>query len=96
MLKPHRLTLGFVATLLAGVASAQTYVTPNSFKSQKMTRSGQTEPDATYQGQWWTHPLGCEYSRAGLPGEIVWYIIINTARRGCPQYIVTKSHSGVY
>lgn len=96
MLKPHCLTLGFLATLLASPASAQTHVTPQSFGASKMARPAPVKPDVTYQGQWWTHPLGCEYSRAGLPGETVWYIIINTAKRGCPQSIVTKSHSGVY
>ena len=54
------------------------------------------KPPASFQGQWWTHPLGCEYSRAGRPGESVWFLIINTAKPGCPTYIATKTWGGVY
>ncbi|MCR9113879.1 MAG: hypothetical protein NXH84_11435 [Rhodobacteraceae bacterium] len=54
-------------------------------------------PPSGHQGQWWTHPKGCEYSRAGRPGETVWYLIINTARPGCPKYIVSHSpYNDVY
>ncbi|MEM9128398.1 MAG: hypothetical protein AAGA97_01595 [Pseudomonadota bacterium] len=49
------------------------------------------EPPKGYKGQWWTNAQGCEYSRAGRPGETVWYIIVNTARSGCPRYIVSHS-----
>ena len=38
-------------------------------------------------GQHWVNAQGCEYSRAGLPGAPVWYIIVNTRRPGCPTYI---------
>ena len=54
------------------------------------------KPPVSYQGQWWTHPLGCEYSRAGRPGETMWFLIINTAKPGCPTYIATKTWGGVY
>lgn len=54
------------------------------------------KPPANYQGQWWTHPLGCEYSRAGRPGETMWFLIINTAKKGCPTYIAGKTWGGVY
>ncbi|WP_417728097.1 hypothetical protein [Roseovarius sp.] len=53
-------------------------------------------PPLSHQGQWWTHPSGCEYSRAGRPGETVWYLIINTARPGCPSYISVSGRSDVY
>ncbi|WP_135501817.1 hypothetical protein [Roseovarius aestuariivivens] len=54
-------------------------------------------PPVDYEGQWWTHPKGCEYSRAGRPGEVIWYLIINTAKRGCPKYIVGHtSYRDVY
>lgn len=96
MLKSPRLILGFAAALLASGASAQHYITPKGFQSQAAAGTTATRPPTDLRGQWWTHPLGCEYSRAGLPGETVWYIIVNTARDGCPQRIVIKSHSGVY
>ncbi|MEM8776048.1 MAG: hypothetical protein AAGF53_13500 [Pseudomonadota bacterium] len=49
------------------------------------------EPPKNYKGQWWTNAQGCEYSRAGRPGETVWYIIVNTAKSSCPRYIVSHS-----
>ena len=55
-----------------------------------------SKPSASFEGQWWTHPLGCEYSRAGRPGETVWFLIINTARKGCPTYIATKTWGDIY
>ncbi|WP_299627326.1 hypothetical protein [uncultured Tateyamaria sp.] len=54
------------------------------------------KPPLSHQGQWWTHPSGCEYSRAGRPGETVWFLIINTARPGCPSYIATETWGGIY
>ena len=49
-------------------------------------------PPAGYSNQWWVHPSGCEYSKAGRPGEIVWYVIINTiGKRNCPGMIVQKA-----
>ncbi len=54
------------------------------------------KPPVNFQGQWWTNPAGCEYSRAGRPGETVWFLIINTAKPGCPTYIATKTWGGVY
>ncbi|MGR3793426.1 hypothetical protein [Vannielia sp. SX4] len=49
-------------------------------------------PPAGYQGQWYTTPAGCSYSKAQAPGEPVhWYLIINPhhigqprAKKGCP------------
>lgn len=54
------------------------------------------KPPASFQGQWWTHPLGCEYSRAGRPGETMWFLIINTAKKGCPTYISGTTWGGIY
>lgn len=53
-------------------------------------------PPDGYASQWWTHPIGCEYSRAGRPGETVWFLIINTARPGCPSHIVQHGFDDVY
>jgi len=96
MFKSPHLALGLAAAMLASSASAQNYIAPKGFQNQTAARTIVTRPSTDHRGQWWTHPLGCEYSRAGLPGETIWYIIVNTARDGCPQRIVTKSHSGVY
>jgi hypothetical protein len=70
--------------------------------SQRLGRATELRPDNSvmppdgYRGQWWTHPIGCEYSRAGRPGETVWFLIINTARPGCPAYIVQHGFDDVY
>ncbi len=53
-------------------------------------------PSASHQGQWWTNSLGCEYSRAGTPGETMWFLIVNTAKKGCPTYYKVSSSSSVY
>jgi hypothetical protein len=98
MPKSPRLALALAATVAASgaTATAQSYVVPKSPAAIGTVQNSQAKPSATYQGQWWTHPLGCEYSRAGRPGETVWYIIVNTARDGCPQHIVINGFSGIY
>lgn len=53
-------------------------------------------PPPGYTDQWWTAPNNCEYSRAGRPGETVWYLIINTAHRGCDTYLVERGFSDAY
>lgn len=53
-------------------------------------------PPVNHPGQWWTHPLGCEYSRAGRPGETIWFLIVNTRKKGCPTYFAAKTWGGVY
>ncbi|WP_299546029.1 hypothetical protein [uncultured Tateyamaria sp.] len=42
------------------------------------------------------HPLGCQYSRAGRPGETMWFLIVNTRKKGCPAYIAGKTWGGIY
>lgn len=54
------------------------------------------KPSINHQGQWWTNSLGCRYSRAGAPGEIMWFLIVNTRQKGCPSYIKIKSNTGMY
>lgn len=53
-------------------------------------------PPPGYTDQWWTAPNNCEYSRAGRPGETVWYLIINTAHRGCDAYLVEHGFADAY
>ena len=54
-------------------------------------------PPANYQGQWWTNTSGCTYSRAGRPGEIVWFLT-NKPPRGssCLEFIHQKTIDGGY
>lgn len=81
------ITLAGLALTLAGPAQAS----PPPETAPRLAQTGTATPPAGFEGQWWTHPKGCEYSRAGRPGETVWYLIINTARPGCPSYIVGHS-----
>ncbi len=50
-------------------------------------------PPASYKEQWWTSPQNCQYSRAGRPGETVWYLILNTAHAGCPKRLIQRAYS---
>lgn len=54
------------------------------------------KPTEAHKGQWWTNSKGCRYSRTGTPGETMWFLITNTARKGCPTYITVRSHTGMY
>ena len=50
-------------------------------------------PPSSYKGQWWTSPDNCQYSRAGRPGETVWYLIVNTAHMKCPSRLIQRAFS---
>lgn len=50
-------------------------------------------PPASYKGQWWTSPDNCQYSRAGRPGETVWYLIVNTAHMKCAKRLIQRAYS---
>lgn len=47
-------------------------------------------PALAFRGQHFTNSLGCDYSRAGAPGQVVWHLIVQTRRNGCPNRIVQK------
>lgn len=50
-------------------------------------------PPANYAGQWWTSPDNCQYSRAGRPGETVWYLIVNNAHAKCKVRLIQRAYS---
>jgi hypothetical protein len=50
-------------------------------------------PPANYRGQWWMSPDNCQYSRAGRPGETVWYLIVNSAHGKCPSRLIQRAYS---
>lgn len=81
--------LALLATTGAALATEDT-------TTHDIVRHDTIMPPDGYQGQWWTHPKGCDYSRAGRPGEIVWFLIVNTARPGCPTHIVQRGFSDAY
>lgn len=46
-------------------------------------------PPIGYEKQNWKSASGCEYSRAGRPGETVWYLIMNSLNgQSCDRIIV--------
>ncbi len=94
-MKKFTLVAASALIVLAGVAQADV---GNKVGRATKIKSGTSSamPTEGYSSQWWSHPIGCEYSRAGRPGETVWYLIINTARPGCPTYIVQHGFSDVY
>lgn len=86
--------LAVPVALLAFATSVQADLSRTIGKATRLEPDNSIMPPAKHAAQWWTHPLGCEYSRAGRPGETVWFLIINTARPGCPTHIVQHSPYG--
>lgn len=89
----------FAATAVLALAalpvSAETYKQKGRTLQLKQGTSPMLPPPG-YKSQWWVAPNKCEYSRAGRPGETVWYLIINTAHKGCDKYLVEKGYGDVY
>lgn len=58
--------------------------------TNKKNPRGSYRPPETYQGQWYTAPNGCSYSRAQAPGyPPSWHLILN------PHHIGQKpAHAG--
>ena len=81
---------------VAGAAFAQQSPDQTGYTTAIYGGTSKIMPPRGHSGQWWTHPSGCEYSRTGRPGEVVWYLIINTARPECPTYIATRGGRDVY
>ena len=60
-------------------------------------KSPTSMPPANYQGQWWTNATGCTYSRAGRPGEIVWFLTSKPPRgSACMEFMHQKKIDGGY
>jgi len=90
----YAITIATVLGLTAGQVNAGSMLFPKKGFGASTASSQHMPPDG-YSSQWWVHPSGCEYSRAGRPGEIVWYVIINSiGKRNCPGMIVQKAYAG--
>ncbi|MCV3270368.1 hypothetical protein [Roseobacter sinensis] len=90
MLK-HFAALALGAALALPAAADQ--AASGSKKATLVTYSSPSLPPANYRGQWWTTPDNCQYSRAGRPGETVWYLIVNTAHEGCERRLIQRAYS---
>ncbi|MBE0454655.1 MAG: hypothetical protein IBX58_13355 [Roseovarius sp.] len=84
------------ALCLAAPMAAAQQQPYGGYKTAIFGGTSKVMPPADHAGQWWTHPSGCEYSRTGRPGEVVWYLIINTARPECPTYIAIRGGRDIY
>lgn len=66
------------------LALALTAVAPDDANA-RAKRSKTPPPPSTYEGQWFTTPDGCSYSRAKAPGyATMWILILNPHHIGQP------------
>lgn len=80
-----------IATCLIAASVIGTSATADTAtKTIIASNNDAASPPVGFQGARWTAANGCAYTRAGRPGETVWYLIINTSagkecRRVIPQ-----------
>ncbi len=77
----------FLKSLLAvpAFAMALASATPADALGVAKRSTQQWGPPSTFQGQWFTTPDGCSYSRAQAPGyEVMWVLILNPHHIGQP------------
>jgi len=85
------LTIALVLASMAGLPlSAKT---TNTSGMELVEHNSPMLPPANYQGQWWTSPDNCQYTRAGRPGETVWYLIVNSAHSKCQVRLIQRAYS---
>lgn len=93
-------TIAAISAIVALSAGAATADISESIGRTTKIKVGKAEasmlPPNSYKSQWWIAPNGCEYSRAGRPGEVVWYLIVNSAHRGCMPYLVQRGFDDAY
>jgi hypothetical protein len=80
------------AALAGGIKAPQSTVT----LAQAVRSAPSAMPPASHSSQWWTHPAGCKYSRAGRPGEVVWFLTSVPRGASCPEFIVQKKIDDSY
>lgn len=83
--------LALACTLTLPVAAQGT--SAQSQGLQLVEYSSPLLPPANYRGQWWTSPDNCQYTRAGRPGETVWYLIVNSAHMKCQVRLIQRAYS---
>ncbi|WP_299670447.1 hypothetical protein [uncultured Roseobacter sp.] len=87
----HFMVLALGSALALPAAADQAATGKNNAKL--VTYSSPDLPPANHRGQWWTSPDNCQYSRAGRPGETVWYLIVNTAHDACARRLIQRAYS---
>lgn len=86
---------------LPALAAALSMATPADalFGLGKRETAPVLGPPASYDGQWYTTPEGCSYSRAKAPGYApTWHLILNPHHIGqpnatarCPAMLTSRS-----
>lgn len=90
-MKTMMIAVAMSVGLVGAAAQAGGILSLENDRSTQPTRIGSNVmPAAGFSGQRWVHPNGCQYSRAGRPGETVWYLVA-TGKKGCSAYIVQHS-----
>ena len=85
------LALTAAALLPAELAAGGLKVPPEALHlARNIARAPAAMPPAGHPGQWWMHPAGCRYSRAGRPGEVVWFLTTLPRGASCPEFIVEQ------
>lgn len=83
------------AALLAALTTLTAAGSAEAFGLNGARSALKQAPPPDYQGQWYTTPDGCSYSRAQAPGyPPTWHLINNphhigkpNAKRGCPAML---------
>ncbi len=85
--------IGLVLGVVAALVLPSGAVASQSAKGTLVEYSSPLLPPSQFNGQWWTSPDNCRYSRAGRPGETVWYLIVNNAHTKCPSRLIQRAYS---
>lgn len=86
--------------ITAAILATATLSSPAEAKNRYMGGMEMSEqhnqlPPVGYAASRWLHPNGCKYTRAGRPGETVWYLIINSVEgRDCVRFVVETAYPG--
>lgn len=88
----HTLT---AASLVMAFAATPAFSEHRELGDPTLTAQQNMLPPIGYAAQRWAHPNGCQYTRAGRPGETVWYLIINSrGNKKCTGFVVEKPMEG--
>ena len=90
-----KIVLGIAAAALT-IASSPALSKNRYMGGLEMTEQHTHIPPVGFTASRWTHPNGCKYTRAGRPGETVWYLIINSVEgRDCVRFVVETAYPGM-
>lgn len=87
-------SVAIVAGALISTVSSATVVSAQAVKTQVAETAAMDVPPLRHKSRRWTAADGCQYSRAGRPGETVWYLIINSSGgKDCRRVIALETYN---